>query len=306
MGGTKVEAPEARDMGAEGERTLAAQVRLAPQQFENYAKFTPQYDAIDMQRLGKALYGNDYQGQNLTQINDDLTAKAGQQSREANTLQREADIADVARLGGGVQDTIRGSNKELFGALGRMEDAVAPDSVASQMKQRAMEQFQLGGDLSAEELRDVQQSSRAAFAGRGLALGNESIGDEVMNTYQARQARSDKRLQDLATAEQYYNGLNTQLLGAAQSTMFDPFQGVLGRQSVNQGTNSALMGGAQGVVGGNSAAGREQFNPFNNYASQMYGQNSAQQMQANQATAANKTAVTGALIGAAGSAAGAM
>lgn len=51
-----------------------------------------------------------------------------------------------------------------------------------------------GGDLTAQELRNVQQDTRGAFAARGLYDGNTAIGAEIMNSDAARRQRLTQNL----------------------------------------------------------------------------------------------------------------
>jgi hypothetical protein len=322
MGSTNVDAPAPRNAYQEGAGTLQAQIDLAPQQLEVYRNTTPQYDQIDLARLGKGLYGMDYNPGGLIDINNRLTADAQQQSRVANNQQRGADISDVYQYSGNVRELLRSNNSELFGNLDRMdqfsETGPSYDSrLQPMLEQQAEAGLRAGTNLDPAELRQVQQASRAAAEARGLGATNGAMASEILNTYGAGQARLGQRQQFAQGVDQtaYARGMagdqaQLQKLQAASAgrmaTMYDPFQGVLGRQSVNQGTNAGLMGQAQGTVSANSQAGRDQFNPFNSYASQMYSQNSSQELAARTSTASNNAALIGGAMSAAGSAASAM
>jgi hypothetical protein len=66
----------------------------------------------------------------------------------------------------------------------------------AELESQAQEALRSGGALSASELADAQQSSRAAYAARGLNDSNASINAEILNTDAARQAK-------LAAARQF-------------------------------------------------------------------------------------------------------
>jgi hypothetical protein len=121
---TRVEAPAPRNIAQETGETLQTQINLAPQQLAAYQQTAPGYAQTDLDILGRALFGNDFSG-NLSDINRRLTDEAAAQSSSATTAQREADLADVQRLGGTVQNIQRGANSELFGNLSRLDTAAA-------------------------------------------------------------------------------------------------------------------------------------------------------------------------------------
>ncbi len=100
-----------------------------------------------------------------------------------------------------------------------------------------------GGNLSPSELRNVQQSSRAGFAARGLGATNASVVDEAMQTDAQRRARL---LQNMGIA-----------------------QNVVGQNQAQTGlinaNNASLFGLANGMTTASNAYTRNQFDPFSNY-----------------------------------------
>lgn len=100
-----------------------------------------------------------------------------------------------------------------------------------------------GGNLSPSELRNVQQSSRAGFAARGLDGTNASVVDESMQTDAARRNRL---YQDMGLAS-----------------------GVVGQNQAQAGINNSftanLLGQANNATSTSNAYARNQFDPFNNY-----------------------------------------
>jgi len=94
-----------------------------------------------------------------------------------------------------------------------------------------------GGNLSPDELRAIQQQSRAAFAARGLDATNASVVDETFQTEAAKRARL---LQNMATAQgvesqtQSSNYLQNQLGLGASNQLQDYGMMDLAAQQANQ------------------------------------------------------------------------
>lgn len=80
--------------------------------------------------------------------------------------------------------------------------ALGFSDLQNQQNRIGMDLLQQGGNLSESDLRNVQQSSRAGFAARGLDATNASVVDETMNTDAARRARL---IQNLSTAQGIQN-----------------------------------------------------------------------------------------------------
>lgn len=90
-----------------------------------------------------------------------------------------------------------------------------------------------GGDLTGQDLRNVQQDTRGAFAARGLYDSNQAIGAEILNTDAARRQRL---MQNLGIA-QGVDAAGQQQIGATRNF-------ALGVQ--NQGQNLSQFNAAQG------------------------------------------------------------
>lgn len=90
-----------------------------------------------------------------------------------------------------------------------------------------------GGDLTAQDLRNVQQDTRGAFAARGLYDSNRAIGAEIMNSDAARRQRLT---QNLGIA-QGVDAAGQQQIGATRNF-------ALGVQ--NQGQNLSQFNASQG------------------------------------------------------------
>ena len=176
-----------------------------------------------------------------------------------------------------------------------------------------------GTDLSPEEQRMVDQQARAGFAARGTALGSQSNLTEVLNRYNARQAR-EQQLVALGTG---LGGYFQQQSAPALSSFYQQpmYAGAFGSQaSIGQQASAPALtsfyqqpmyaGSFGGSAVGNAMMGQQQagaqyFNPesqtgmgsiYGAYNSQM--QLAAGQAQANAAKSAGQMGMAGALGGA--------
>lgn len=83
--------------------------------------------------------------------------------------------------------------------------------------------------------------------------------------------------------------------------MSDPYQAILGRSSQNYNQNAGLASQGAGI---NQMSGPALFNPESSYANNIYGGNQQATNAANIASAANRTALIGGVMGLAGKTAG--
>jgi len=190
-------------------------------------------------------------------------------AQDSNRSAREADLADVEANAGRVRSSIEAENEGLFGAMEQQEEMARQDMwhrnyadgleapgvhQLHDLRQTALDDVARGGRLSNEQLRDVQQYSRQGDSDRGMLRSGSSIGNEILNTEAARKqnlAFADQRLGNMenalnSTRSRQINLRNHLSQGNQQSiqnrlaTMIDPFQGVLGRQSINN-TNAGML-----------------------------------------------------------------
>jgi hypothetical protein len=118
-----------------------------------------------------------------------------------------------------------------------------------QLDQQAQADLALGGSLSAQEERDAQQSARAAFAARGMAMGNPAVAAEILN----RDQYSRQRLGERRQFAQGITGLLSQLdlanQGARNQFTLANLDARLRALLANQGTRlSQWQTGAQGTL----------------------------------------------------------
>jgi hypothetical protein len=91
-----------------------------------------------------------------------------------------------------------GGNGTLAGLAQQYQQQPGASQTQTMADSTAQNLLAQGGDLSPSELRNVQQSSRAGFAARGLDQTNASVVDEAMQTDAAHRARL---MQNVSTAE---------------------------------------------------------------------------------------------------------
>jgi hypothetical protein len=256
--GTKVDAPPPRDYYGETRDTLQAQVDLAPDKYKAESEYRPKYAQLDLDILKNTLFGNNgllnTYAQTMPQLSDI--------ENQSNSSAREAQIADVERLGGRAVDAIKAAN---------------PKAAALQdlLTQRATDQ--MSGDILDPRLRrEFAQAARTGQTARGMGYGARDISEEsAFTAIQADQLRRGREA---------FAG-NVAALNA--STQQDPFMAVLGRQGTSM--NTAFGAGAMGQ-GFNPGA---MFNPESGYAADLYNTNFNALAAANISSANNKAGLLG-------------
>lgn len=164
---------------------------------------------------------------------------------QANRVQRQADIADIANLGPEAYQAVMASNPDNAQLL-------------KLLNSQAVEGLNAGTNMTPEEQRQIQQASRSAMAARGMGGTNASLGDELLQQYNMGQSLMRQR-QNFAL----------QTLGANQS-VYDPMMALLGRPS---GVVQSAPGWTSGAMGT-----AQIYNPESSYAGNIY--NANQQMNA--------------------------
>jgi hypothetical protein len=124
MGGdTTVQAPAPVDPAKVGGDSLATQLRLAPDVYNAESTYQPLYAQLSQNILADSLLGTNG-APGLLDLYGKATTQLGQQQIDANTAQRTADIADVARLGPQAQAAYMAANPQLAAAMGGLADHV--------------------------------------------------------------------------------------------------------------------------------------------------------------------------------------
>jgi hypothetical protein len=141
-----------------------------------------------------------------------------------------------------------------------------------------------GRGLTPEMSKQAQQAAREAMAARGLS-GNQAIAAEVLLNYGMGQDRQDRARQFAANVYGFGQG-NFQ---NAMATYGQQFLGQSQAYSPAMLYNSAY-GMSQGL-------GSKIFQPESQYNANLVTANQSNEMQARMATASNKAALTGSIIG---------
>lgn len=271
--------PTDRNFGTETNATLQSLLGMAPGLLGAYQQYSPQFNQSNVNTLGQGLFGGGFSG-NLSDINSRLTqqAQTGQGSNASVTTN---------------QITAPGSNSTLDSLMGRAQ-GTGIDGLLQQQNQLASSQLALGGQLTPDQLRSVQQSSRGGFAARGLDATNASVVNEAMQTQAMQQAMLQQRLAQAGAVEgqnqqatQIQNNLG---LGASQQALNYGQLGTAAQQAQGQltlntsaqnaalqnqafGQGQQLFGNAVGQAGLSNATLTNYLNPMNGYASDVYNTN---------------------------------
>jgi hypothetical protein len=263
-----VEAPPPRDYGKETAATLESQIRLAPDLYASEEEFRPAYANLE-RRIQLEQLGIDPEMGLLEAFEDYIAPSLVRQERAGV----QGDI-----------DMLRELGPQLVEAQ-RAADPLA-ESLRQSVMTEALEDMQAGGGMTAEETRDTDQQSLAMAAQRGLVGQNVSDYDRMRAKMSGDRGAKAQRMQNAAAA-----------FGMGAS---DPLLALTGRR-MNTGSNVAQQFGTAGFGLDASPA---IFNPESAYAGALSTQNWQGDMDARTATAANRSAMTGALLGGAGTAFG--
>ncbi len=189
-----------------------------------------------------------------------LYPQLAEYERQATTAQRGQDVADLRRFGPGLTRTLEKLNPGWKQAGTALQDLIAnagtrspllaqmntdamgagPSEINQRLNDYALSQLALGGEIGADEQRQVVQDARAAASARGLFGGDAAAIDEIMNLYGARQNRAAQR---------------AQIAGGVQAGLLQEMvanrgfqQGVEGLNQSAEGANRSFILNAQGAT----------------------------------------------------------
>jgi hypothetical protein len=252
---------------------LKAQVEMAPEVYAKELEFQPKYQALQDRIARQAAESQIslYRGlqPQYSQLEEDYMKS--QQAAQLRGLQGRApgyvQAFQEAQGVGGINQALQQYTQQKLGAL--QTD---------------------GTMLSPQEQRAIEQQTRAGFAARGTSLGGQSNLAEVLNRYNARQAR-EQQLVALGTG---LGGYFAQQSAPALTSFYQQpmYAGSFGGQA------------AQNAMMGQQQAGPQYFNPesqtgmgsiYGAYNAQM--QYAAGMAQAEAAKSAGKNAMFGSIGG---------
>ncbi len=260
--------PPPRNYGQETAETLAAQVRLAPDQAAAYSANRPTYTAADLRALNESLLGTGGQRGLLDTYRQDIAPgmAAAQNAAQAQQVQGAQDI--LTKYGPSYLSAMQGINPQQTALRNQLYGQAAQDLA--------------GGGVSPFEARAYQQAVRAGQSDRGLGYGTADAAGEA--AYMA-QMQNQRRRENQGFAQRVI-GMDQQLYG-------DPFQALIGRPSGATAMGQQFLGQGQ-QQGAQSAWTRGLFDPTNAYASDVFNTNYNAQAAANIAGANNQASVVGA------------
>lgn len=203
------------------QETLAAQKEAMPQLLELSKQYAPEWQALESQQA--------------TQIAQADVARQQQLLPEYLKLQQQFNQGQQKQL----QDYGQGY-------VGAYQQAGGAGSLLSGLQKYAEQQQALGGELSPEEQRALEQQTRAGYAARGTALGQQANLAEVLNRYGAQQARQRER--------QAFAG---QTAGFLQQQAAPAISMMMGQQNIA----GQLAGTSPGILQQQGSAGPQFFNP---------------------------------------------
>jgi hypothetical protein len=194
--------------------------------------YRPQYNELNLADYNTYLSGTDDQ-MGLLGLNQLATEAQTQQNIDAASAQRQADIADVSRLGPQATDAFMQANPALAAAMARATELGASQNIedigrgelggqvyadaqgslglgatGTTLDQRAQELAQSTGKLSAQEMRDLEQGVRSSYASRGREMDNSAIGAE---SYQRLANTRQRMMEDLSLASALNQGAQSEL-----------------------------------------------------------------------------------------------
>jgi hypothetical protein len=256
-----------RNYASELLATLKAQKKAAPALYNLESKYQPMYANLLMTTALEQTPKQKYFANSQQALYNQLMQR--QRAQEMQTL------ASVAP----------GYVQQYLAAMPGVGD------INQQLVSQAASDLAMRGQLSPEEERASQQAARAAYAARGVGLGDQAALAEVLNRYQFANQREAQRR---AFAQQ----------AMAQSAALS--QPALARV-MGAETAPLAFGASQNLLSQSLQAGPRMFNPESPYAGNMYNANQQlllANLGAQNQASANTAAAYGQLAGAIGGAAG--
>lgn len=193
-----------------------------------------------LNQLTQQGFGGNYQAQQLNP--QSLMANTSFSSQQ---VQAPNSVMQVQGGQVGAQNVQAQGGNSLLNSLLQRGQGTGQDSTLNAEDQSVNSQLALGGQLSPDQLRAVQQSSRAGYAARGLDATNASVTDEALQTQAAQQAMYQTRLanaQGVESQNQGAAGLQNQLgLGASSQALGYGQLGLSGQQSNQQAQLQAQL-----------------------------------------------------------------
>jgi len=215
-------------------QALGAQVRYAPQIYQENAQFSPLYTQLDLSNLMSFMNGTNGNGGFLQEYTNGIMPALTAAQNTANNSIRQNNVSEAQAL---TPQWIAGERNANPGAAGLL------DSLTS----NASRDLSYGTELTPAEKVQLNQSVRGGQAARGMGFGpsdvfNESLADTGMG--QELYAQREGAAQGLVPTLQGFYG--------------DPM-GALSGMTSNAGMNASAITGAAGSGAASAQSG--EFNP---------------------------------------------
>jgi hypothetical protein len=252
---------------------LQAQIDLAPQVYASEEIYQPKYQALQ-DRIAKQA------------AESQISMYRGLQPQYSQLEEQYMKDQQAAQLRG-----LQQRAPSYVQAFQEAQGVGGINQALQQYTQQKLAGLQADGtNISPQEQRAIEQQTRAGYAARGTALGGQSNLAEILNRYNARQAR-EQQLVALGTG---LGGYFSQQSAPALKSFYQ--QPMYADAFGGQAAQNAMMGQQQ--------AGPQYFNPesqtgmgsiYGAYNAQM--QLAAGQAQANAAKSAGKSGMMGSIVG---------
>jgi len=261
MGSTKVEAPKPRDYKQEMLDSMAGQEAIQPRLLQQEAYYQPLYQKLQQDMMDKQMQ---YQ-----------LASYGKVIPQAAALSSQFSDAMAPVYGKMGEQSLAAYRQGLGSGTASLYDTLLG---------QAQGDLAAGRSLTPEMQKQSQQAAREAMTARGLS-GNQGIQAEVLNNYAYGTDRQNN-------ARQFAGNVYGFGQGNFQNAMATYGQQFLGQSQAYSPAN--LYGSAYGMSQG---LGAQIFQPESQYNANLITANQSNELQARMSTAANKSALTGALVG---------
>jgi hypothetical protein len=235
MGKEKVEMPKAPEYKETSADILKTQLELAPKLYASEAKYQPLYQALQDQIQRQSAQAQIKMFQQLQPEFSRLESnyqKSQQQAQLQGLKERAPAYIQAFQKATGVTPLIQGMQK-----------------YATELQATPVDY-----NLDPEEIRAIEQQSRAAYAARGTALGDQSALSEVLNRYQFQRQRETEEDQLRMQRQMAAAGIAGNIAQFASPALTSFYQQPMYAGNFAGNTvQSALMGQQQ--------AGPQLFNP---------------------------------------------
>ena len=258
MGSTTVQAPNATDTASSA---LAAQVNIAPQQFDATSEYAPQYSDLYNQITQSSLFG-DANAQGLLSTYSQAAPQLQNIQGNLNAQQAQQNIGLVGQYASSAVQAYQAANpqleqlqNQLTGLAGSAQNPITmqgtPTQVGAgsnatidQLNQTAQQQLALGGQVSQQQASqlsgqilanyDTQGRANDPTAVAGLATSLDTYSNQLLNQ---REANASTAGQDMAGVQ----GLNLAAGTANQSANIQAATANQNAQLQNAGYQAGLL-----------------------------------------------------------------